>query len=56
MPLSKFTLTDKGCIENVKKGGSDRPVDDVIIVESGELEIEYEVDEEGKQVPLHAEL
>ena len=43
-------------IENVKKGRSDRPEIDVIIIDSGELEIEYETDAEGKQVPLHAEL
>lgn len=43
-------------LENVKKGRNDRPEVDVIIVDSGELEIEYETDAEGKQVPLHAEL
>lgn len=43
-------------LENVKKGRSDRPEVDVIIIDSGELEIEYETDDEGNQVPLHAEL
>ncbi|TFK44367.1 cyclophilin-like domain-containing protein [Crucibulum laeve] len=43
-------------IENVAKGASDRPKEDVIIVDSGELTVEPDVDEEGKEVPLHAEL
>ncbi|KZT19076.1 hypothetical protein NEOLEDRAFT_1078646 [Neolentinus lepideus HHB14362 ss-1] len=43
-------------IENVQKGAQDRPVQDVIIVECGELEVEQEVDENGNQVPLRAEL
>ncbi|THV02415.1 hypothetical protein K435DRAFT_653482 [Dendrothele bispora CBS 962.96] len=43
-------------IENVKKGASDRPVEDIIIADCGELEIEVEIDTEGNQVPLHAEL
>ncbi|KAK7472723.1 Peptidyl-prolyl cis-trans isomerase B, variant 2 [Stygiomarasmius scandens] len=43
-------------IENVKKGASDRPVEDVIIVDCGELEVEVETDADGNQVPLHAEL
>ncbi len=42
--------------ENVEKGSQDRPKVDVIIADSGELEIEYEVDADGNQVPLHAEL
>ena len=42
--------------ENVAKGRNDRPEEDVIIVDCGELEIEYETDENGKQVPIHAEL
>ncbi|KAF5370745.1 hypothetical protein D9758_001940 [Tetrapyrgos nigripes] len=37
-------------IENVKKGASDRPVEDVIIVECGELEVELETDADGNQV------
>ncbi|KAF9793164.1 cyclophilin-like domain-containing protein [Thelephora terrestris] len=41
-------------IEEVPKGGNDRPLEDVVIVDSGELEIPK--DEEGKQVPIHAEL
>jgi len=43
-------------IENVAKGSGDRPSEDVVIVDCGELEIELEVDENGKQVPIHAEL
>ncbi|KAI0281046.1 cyclophilin-like domain-containing protein [Russula aff. rugulosa BPL654] len=42
--------------EDVAKGSSDRPVEDVIIVDCGELPLEVEVDADGKQVPLHAEL
>jgi len=34
-------------IEEVPKGGNDRPLEDVVIVDSGELEIPK--DEEGKQ-------
>ncbi|KAK7472722.1 Peptidyl-prolyl cis-trans isomerase B [Stygiomarasmius scandens] len=37
-------------IENVKKGASDRPVEDVIIVDCGELEVEVETDADGNQV------
>ena len=40
----------------MKKGSGDRPLEDVVIVDSGELEIDYETDEDGKQVPLRAEL
>jgi len=36
-------------IENVAKGSGDRPSEDVVIVDCGELEIELEVDENGKQ-------
>ncbi|KAK7053439.1 Peptidyl-prolyl cis-trans isomerase B [Paramarasmius palmivorus] len=36
-------------IENVKKDPSDRPVEDVIIADCGELEIETETDADGKQ-------
>ncbi|KAF8894018.1 peptidylprolyl isomerase B [Infundibulicybe gibba] len=36
-------------IENVAKGASDRPVEDIIIADSGELEIETVVDTEGKE-------
>ncbi|EPQ57330.1 peptidyl-prolyl cis-trans isomerase B precursor [Gloeophyllum trabeum ATCC 11539] len=43
-------------IENVPKGASDRPVEDVIIADCGELEVEHEIDENGNQVPLRAEL
>ena len=42
--------------ENVAKGRQDKPLEDVIIVECGELPLDLEVDEEGNQVPLHAEL
>ncbi|KAF8270288.1 cyclophilin-like domain-containing protein [Lactarius quietus] len=41
-------------IENVSKGANDRPVEDVIIANCGELPLD--VDAEGNQVPLHAEL
>ena len=40
----------------MKKGRQDRPEVDVVIVDSGELPLELEVDEDGNQVPLHAEL
>ncbi|KAG2363921.1 cyclophilin-like domain-containing protein [Suillus spraguei] len=43
-------------IEDVPKGGNDRPLEDVIIHDSGELPIEPVVDEGGSQVPLRAEL
>ncbi|KAH8927406.1 peptidylprolyl isomerase B, isoform CRA_b, partial [Atractiella rhizophila] len=43
-------------IENVAKGSNDRPVEEVKIVDSGELPLELEVDSEGKQIPLRAEL
>ncbi|KZV74427.1 hypothetical protein PENSPDRAFT_573007 [Peniophora sp. CONT] len=43
-------------IENVAKGRGDKPLEDVTIVDCGELEFDLEVDEEGNQVPLHAEL
>jgi len=43
-------------IENVPKGGRDRPAQDVIIADSGELPIEKVFDEEGNEVPLHVEL
>ncbi|KAF8756941.1 hypothetical protein RHS01_03776 [Rhizoctonia solani] len=36
-------------IENVKKGPNDKPVDPVVIADSGELKIELEVDENGNQ-------
>jgi len=36
-------------IENVPKGSGDRPVDDVIIVDSGELPIETTTDEDGNE-------
>lgn len=43
-------------VENVEKGRQDRPKIDVVIADSGELPLDLEVDEEGNQVPLHAEL
>jgi peptidyl-prolyl cis-trans isomerase B (cyclophilin B) len=63
-------------VEDVPKGKGDRPVEDVVIVDCGEvramdfcllllfliffpfnqLPVETEVDAEGNQVPLHAEL
>ncbi|KIJ67628.1 hypothetical protein HYDPIDRAFT_84377 [Hydnomerulius pinastri MD-312] len=43
-------------IEDVPKGRNDRPVEDVIIYDSGELPVENVVDEDGKEVPLRAEL
>lgn len=60
-------------VEEVPKGGNDRPLEDVIIFDSGEvcqtihnryylltsfaqLPVEPVVDEQGKEVPLHAEL
>jgi peptidyl-prolyl cis-trans isomerase B (cyclophilin B) len=42
--------------ENVAKGRNDRPEVDVIIAECGELQLDLPVDEEGKEVPIHAEL
>jgi hypothetical protein len=61
-------------LEDVPKGSNDRPVQDVVISDSGEvcystfigtcsvfilhiqLPVEPVVDEEGKEVPFHAEL
>ncbi|POW13239.1 hypothetical protein PSHT_07775 [Puccinia striiformis] len=43
-------------IESSKTDGRDRPVEKVVIAESGELDIEHEVDEEGNKVPLRVEL
>ncbi|KAH7913481.1 cyclophilin-like domain-containing protein [Hygrophoropsis aurantiaca] len=43
-------------IEDVPKGRNDRPTEDVIIVNSGELPVEAVVDGDGKEVPLRAEL
>jgi len=43
-------------IENVPKGSGDKPKEDVVIAESGELTFELEVDEEGNAIPLRAEL
>jgi len=41
-------------IEGVPKNGQDRPDEDVIIADCGELELPK--DEQGNQVPIHAEL
>jgi len=43
-------------IENSATGSQDRPVEDVIIIDSGELPLDLEVDEDGNEVPLHVEL
>ncbi|KIM45221.1 hypothetical protein M413DRAFT_441904 [Hebeloma cylindrosporum] len=43
-------------IENVQKGGGDRPKVDVIIADSGELPVEPIKDADGNEVPLHVEL
>ncbi|KAI0093210.1 cyclophilin-like domain-containing protein [Irpex rosettiformis] len=43
-------------IEDVAKGRNDRPEVDVVIADSGELPVESAVNEEGKEVPVHAEL
>ncbi|KAH9839486.1 cyclophilin-like domain-containing protein [Rhodofomes roseus] len=43
-------------IEDVAKGRNDRPVEDVVIADCGELPIELPVDENGNQVPLRGEL
>ncbi|ESK93852.1 peptidylprolyl isomerase b [Moniliophthora roreri MCA 2997] len=43
-------------IENVKNGPYDRPVEDVIIFDCGELEVELETDADGNQVPLRTGL
>ncbi|KAI0256270.1 cyclophilin-like domain-containing protein [Lactifluus subvellereus] len=43
-------------IENVEKNGNARPVEDVTIVDCGEVRLPLDVDAEGNQVPLHAEL
>ncbi|KAF8838821.1 hypothetical protein BDN67DRAFT_906656 [Paxillus ammoniavirescens] len=43
-------------VEDVPKGRNDRPLEDVIIYDTGELPVEPVVDEEGKEVPLRAEL
>ncbi|RDX55060.1 hypothetical protein OH76DRAFT_1339831 [Lentinus brumalis] len=43
-------------IEDVAKGRNDRPEQDVVIVDSGELPVEPATDAEEKEVPPHAEL
>ncbi|EMD37338.1 hypothetical protein CERSUDRAFT_83116 [Gelatoporia subvermispora B] len=43
-------------IEDVPKGRSDRPNEDVVIVDCGELPVDSPVDDDGKEVPLRAEL
>ncbi|KAJ7072121.1 cyclophilin-like domain-containing protein [Mycena amicta] len=44
-------------IEDVPKGSGDKPTVDVIIADTGELEVEPEVvGDEKEQVPVHAEL
>ncbi|GJJ06476.1 hypothetical protein Clacol_000668 [Clathrus columnatus] len=39
-------------IEHTKTGSQDRPVEPVVIAESGELELDLETDEEGNQADL----
>ncbi|BGP17526.1 hypothetical protein JCM10213_008259 [Rhodosporidiobolus nylandii] len=43
-------------IEAVPKAAGDKPKEKVVIVKSGEIPIEHELDAEGKEIPLHAEL
>lgn len=43
-------------IESSKTDSRDRPVEKVIIADSGEIEIEEQVDDEGNKVPLRVEL
>jgi len=43
-------------IEDVPKGHSDRPTNDVVIEDCGELPLTSEAESEGKEVPMHAEL
>lgn len=56
VPAADNNFTFNIIAENVQTGSQDRPVEPVVIVDSGELPIELEVDEDGNQVPLHAEL
>ena len=56
-PVIQCTMTKAYVLsENSKTGPNDRPVEDVVIADCGELEIDYETDAEGNQVPVHAEL
>ncbi|KAI6032861.1 cyclophilin-like domain-containing protein [Pisolithus orientalis] len=43
-------------IEDVPKGSNNKPLEDVVISDSGELPIEPVYDTDGKEVPLRAEL
>ncbi|KAL6300430.1 cyclophilin-like domain-containing protein [Sparassis latifolia] len=43
-------------IEDVPKGKADRPLEDVTVVDCGELSVEPDVDTDGKEVPLRVEL
>ncbi|KAI6121424.1 cyclophilin-like domain-containing protein [Pisolithus thermaeus] len=43
-------------IEDVPKSGNSKPLEDVIIYDSGELPVEPIYDVDGKEVPLRAEL
>ncbi|EKM80668.1 hypothetical protein AGABI1DRAFT_105645 [Agaricus bisporus var. burnettii JB137-S8] len=43
-------------IEFTKTGKNDRPLVDIVIADSGELPVEAVYDDEGKEVPLRAEL
>jgi len=43
-------------VENTKIGSRDAPAVDIIIADSGELEMETVVDEAGNEVPVREEL
>ncbi|GAA5974436.1 hypothetical protein JCM11641_003211 [Rhodosporidiobolus odoratus] len=43
-------------IEQVSKKPGDKPAEKVVIIKSGEIPIGHELDAEGKEIPLHAEL
>ncbi|KAF9503773.1 hypothetical protein BS47DRAFT_1309229 [Hydnum rufescens UP504] len=43
-------------IENVPKGSGDKPKEDVVIADCGELDVPEGEDEDGNKVPLRAEL
>ncbi|EGG06204.1 uncharacterized protein MELLADRAFT_106888 [Melampsora larici-populina 98AG31] len=43
-------------IENVKTNSGDKPVEDVVIVDSGEMVIDKKVDADGNEVPHRVEL
>lgn len=43
-------------VENCKKGRGDKPEVKIVIAASGELPMEENLDENGAQIPLRAEL